>query len=199
MEIKCSNAYESTLEANSAFWKITSRKRIIVLAILLVFSVFLSVYGALHSKEFSKGESVHSESNVQILTFNSYSNRHIAESIGVVMFVVVLFLFRLHFITKRNSFRKSAEIAKRFLETGNDYAIQFDKDCVEYKSYDLYMRINWIKFSNYKVSKDFVFIGDEAFARAILVVDKRLITEIELDTLYGLFKSNDVREIKSFF
>ncbi|KAF2335688.1 hypothetical protein [Flavobacterium daemonense] len=171
----------------------------IILTILLVFSIFLSVYGAVHSKEFTKGESIHSESNVQILTFNTYSNRHISESIGVVMFVVVFLLFRFHFITKRVFFRKSMEVANRFLETGNEYAIQFDKDNVEYKSYDLYMRINWIKFSNYKVSKNFVFIGEKTLARAILVVDKRLMTETELDTMYGLFKSNDVREIKSFF
>lgn len=195
MEIKCSNAYETTLEANKVFWKMRSRKRILILILLLLLSIFLSVYGALHSSEFSKGESIRSESNVQILTFNNYSNRHVAESIGVVMFLVVLFLINLHFAVKKVFFRKTLEIAKRFQDTGNEFTSIFNIDNVEFKSYDVYMKISWIKFSNYRVCKDFIFIGNEAVIPTI-TIDKRLMLKSDLDTLYGLFKENDVKEIK---
>lgn len=54
MEIKCLNASESTLEINKALWKLKAKKTSVILVLLLVFSLSLSVYGAMHSSEFSK-------------------------------------------------------------------------------------------------------------------------------------------------
>ena len=176
-------------------WKVSSKKRILILSFLLLISIFLSVYGALHSREFSKNDSYYSESNVQILTINNYSNRHVLESIGVVLFVVVSCCIRLHFIKKRIFFRETEKVAKRFLETGNQYFIEFSKEHVEYNSPELCMKINWIRLSNYKNYKDFIFVGFENYA-SVMAIDKRLLSPMDLDVLIGMFKSNDIRQLK---
>ena len=193
MEIKYLNAFESTREINKVLWKITSKKTIMLLSSLLIIGVLLSVYGALNYKEYSKSKSAYSESNVQILSVNYYSNRHIAESIGVVLVVFSIVLFRLHSIKKKTFFRKIDEISRRFLETGNQYIIRINENYVEYDSLDLFMKINWIRFSNYKIYENFILMKSDS---SIIGIDKRLISETDLDVLLKFLKSNNIQKIK---
>lgn len=195
MEIKCVNASESTLEMNKAFWKISSKKTFLILIVLLAFSLFLSVYGAIHSNEFSKNESYYSESNVQILTFNKYSNRHILESIGVVMTLVLIWMLYVQRVKKRLFFRRVEENAKRFLETGNEYTIKINEEVIESISPDLYIKMNWVLFSKYAIYKNYIFVGfREGFS--IVGIDRRLLSNDEVDNLFKLLKEKGIQKLK---
>lgn len=159
MEIKYVNASESTLAINKALLKITLRRSLIISILLIVIGLILSVYGAVHSEEFSKTESLLSESNVQILNISHYSNRHFAESFGGIMLICGVFLLWFNSIKKKVFLRYSNNAAKRFLETDNELLIDFNEEYVEYKSLDLQMKINWIKFTSYRIYKILFFFN----------------------------------------
>ncbi|RZJ55946.1 MAG: hypothetical protein EOO44_01400 [Flavobacterium sp.] len=195
MEIKYLDAYKSTLELNEALWKVSSKKTTIVLAVLFAFSIFLSVYSNLNSTEFSKSESYHSSTQGQVSVYNNYSNRHALESIGIVLIVFVILIFYYNRIRKKTFFIKAEESAIRFLETGNTYSIQINKDFIEYNSVDLLMKINWIKFSKYKIYKDYIFIGYQDYVSTI-GIDKRLLNKTELEDLFQLFKEKNIQNLK---
>lgn len=195
MEIKYLSASQSTQEMNKVLWKITNKKVIKILIILLMIGLSLSVYGAMNSKKYSKGESSYSESSTQVVSINHYNNHHIAESIGIVLVVLSIIIFQLHSVRKKIFFRKVDEISRRFLETGNKYLIRINENYVEYDSLDLYMKINWIKFSNYKSYENFIFIKFENNTSTI-AIDKRLISKNDLEVLFVLFKSNNIQKIK---
>lgn len=182
---------------NKALWRIVSKKTTIFLIILFGIGLFLTVYGAMHSEEYSKGSSAYSESNVQILSIKNYSNRHIAESVGIVIIILGFILLKLHSSRKKIFFKNSDAAAQRFLDTDNEYSICINEEGVEYKSLDLYMKIKWLKFSNYKVYGNFIFIGLKENMPSI-AIDKKLLIQDDLDSLFAILKANGIQQkIKS--
>ncbi|MEO7978329.1 hypothetical protein [Flavobacterium sp.] len=194
MEVKYVNASESTLEINKVLLKITSRRSLKLSILLIVIGLGISVYGAIHSEEFSKTESLQSESNVQILTISHYSNRHVAEAFGGIMFIGGILLLWFNSLKKKVFLTYTDKASKRFLETDNELLIDINEEYVEYKSLDFQMKINWIKFSSYRIYKNFIFLQLENHV-TVVTIDKRLLSQSDLKILIGLFNLNDLKEL----
>lgn len=56
------------------------------------------------------------------------------------------------------------------------------------------MKMNWVIFSNYKMYKEYIFIGFRDTA-SIIGVDKRWLSKDDLENLFNLLKAKDIQKL----
>jgi len=194
MEVKYTNAYKSALEINNLNWKIVSKNTILWLILFLNIGLLLFIYGIITFKEYSSSGSYSSESNIQILNINNYSNWHFSFSLGIMIILLVIKILKTHLNLKKKYFKNANERASRILKSNNEVIIEIDNELVKYRSAELNIEMKWIVFTDYIERENYIFLNIEKSFR--ISIDKRLISIEDMNWLLNKIEANNIKKIK---
>jgi len=162
-------------------------------AVLFIVGLSLFIYGILNYHEYSKKmTSTHEGYSSKVQVHYTYTNWHLAESLGILILLVALYLFSSQKALKKY-FQKRFGSEVLELENNNEFVeVKINESFVSVKKPSLFFEMQWQLFERYKEYDEYFFLLPKGNAFTA-VIDKKKLTSSEIHFVFEQLKKHQIK------
>jgi len=154
----------------------------------------LFIYGIFNYDEYSnKMTSTHEDYGSMVEVHNNYTNWHIAESLGILILFITLYLFRINRSIKKYYQEKLNKEIVELKESGRTVEVKINETFVSVKRPSIFLEIEWHLFDLYTDHDEYLILKMKGITFNI-VINKKKITNSELQSIFEQLQKHQIKK-----
>jgi len=163
--------------------------------VLFFFLIGLSllIYGIYSYDDYSQiMTSTHERFDSKVEVHNTYTNWHVAQSVGILIIIITLYLFSTNRLLKKHSQETLSEEISELQNSDGIVEVKINEKFISVKKPFVFIEIHWHLFRKYKDYGDFILLQSTRNGVAI-VINKKKLSNSELQNIAEQFQKHKIK------